>query len=99
MGVLNYKGGTPTFKFLHPFNNYKYDFVIHANDLLDNRMFIIISRNDLTVPIENHFFPLYRKLQGMKHPDLKVLITYHGHNFIDFRKHELPELISSWIKK
>ena len=81
------------------FNNYKYDFVEHAEGLLDNRILVIISRNDLTVPIENHFFPLYRKLQQVEHPDIEVLITGHDHNFSEFRKNELPNLIFDWVKK
>ena len=80
------------------FKNYKYDFIEHAEGLLDNRMLIIVSRNDLTVPIENHFFPLYRKLQKLKHPDIEILITDHDHNFGEFRKNELSELISNWVK-
>lgn len=81
------------------FNNYKYDFVENAKGLLDNRLFIIVSRNDLTVPIENHFFPLFRKLQQMEHSDIEVLITGHDHNFGEFRKNELSNLLSDWIKK
>ena len=79
------------------YNNYKYDFVINADKLIDNRLFIIVSYNDSTVPIENHFFPLYRKLQQLKHSDIEVIITDHGHNFTEFRKNELPELISNWV--
>lgn len=81
------------------YNNYRYDFIVNAEKLLDNRMLIIVSYNDHTVPIENHFFPLYRKLLELKHHDLEVMITKHDHNFIDFRKNELPALISKWIRK
>jgi len=79
------------------FNNYKYDFVAHAKKLLDNRMLIIVGSNDLTVPIEYHFFPLYRKLRELKHPDIKYIITDSGHNFTDISESEKAEIIASWI--
>jgi len=79
------------------FNNYRYDFVSHAEKLLDNRMLIIVGSNDLTVPIEYHFFPLYRKLQELKHPDIQYIITDSGHSFTDIPGSEMAEIIASWI--
>jgi len=79
-------------------NNYKYDFVAQSEKLLDNRILIIVGSNDLTTPIEDHFFPIYRKLRKSDHPDLNVLITESNHDFTDTPKSEIAEMISDWIK-
>jgi pimeloyl-ACP methyl ester carboxylesterase len=79
------------------FNNYRYDFVAHAAKLLDNRMLIVVGANDLTAPVEYHFFPLYRKLRELKHPDIQYLITDSGHNFTDIPKSKMADSIASWI--
>ena len=80
------------------FNNYKYDFVTRADKLMDKRILLVVGFNDTTAPVENHFFPLYRKLQKLNHKDLKVLITDSNHDFLDLPKSELAKIISFWIR-
>lgn len=80
------------------FNNYKYDFVAQAEKLKDKRLFIIVGMNDVTVPVETHFFPLYRKLKAMEHQDFRFKITDSNHSFRDISGAEKAELVSTWIK-
>jgi pimeloyl-ACP methyl ester carboxylesterase len=79
-------------------NNFKYDFVAQSDKLMDNRILIVVGSNDLTTPIENHFFPLYRKLQKAGHPDLNVIITESDHKFTDTPKSEIADMITDWVK-
>ena len=81
------------------FNNYKYDFVAQAEKLKDKRIYIIAGMNDLTGPIENHFFPLYRKLEAMDHQDFKYDITMSDHSFRELYDGTLSNMIAKWIKE
>lgn len=81
------------------FNNYKYDFVAQADKLKEKRIYIIVGMNDLTGPIENHFFPLYRKLKAMNHPDFEYDITMSDHSFRELYDGSLSKMIAKWIKK
>ena len=79
------------------FNNYKYDFVVQADKLKDKRIYLIVGMNDLTGPIEEHFFPLYRKLKAMNHNDFKYDITMSDHSFSELYDGRLSEMIAQWI--
>ncbi len=82
------------------FNNYKYDFVAQAERLKDKRMFFVIGMNDVVVPIENHFFPLYRRLKEMKHENFKFEITDSNHSFKNlFENGDFAEMITKWINE
>ncbi len=81
------------------FNNYKYDFVAQAERLKDKRMFFIVGMNDVTVPIEHHFFPLYRELKEMKHKGFKYTITDSDHSFQDISNSKKAEMIINWLNK
>jgi uncharacterized protein len=80
-------------------NTYKYDFVAQTEKLLDNRILFIVGLNDLSVPIENHFFPVYRELKRLGHQNFQVVLRESDHSFKDFLIEERAELISNWIKK
>ena len=79
------------------FNNYRYDFVAQAERLKNKRMYFIIGMNDVTVPIENHFFPLYRKLKRMGHENFQFEITESDHSFRDVSNAVKATMISNWI--
>jgi hypothetical protein len=55
--------------------------------------------NDLTGPIEKHFFPLYRKLKAMNHNDFKYDITMSDHSFRELYDGRLSEMIAQWINE
>lgn len=81
------------------FNNYKYDFVAQADKFKDKRIYLIVGMNDLTGPIEKHFFPLYRKLKAMNHNDFKYDITMSDHSFRELYDGRLSEMIAHWINE
>jgi len=81
------------------FNNYKYDFVAQADKLKDKRIYIIVGMNDVSLPIENHFFPLYRELKKMGHNNFKYEITESDHGFAELYDGRLSEMIAKWIKE
>ncbi len=81
------------------FNNYKYDFVAQSEKLKDKRMFFIVGMNDMTVPIEHHFFPLFRKLKKMGHEDFDFEITESDHSFREISSTEKADMIANWINK
>ncbi|MDX1407000.1 MAG: hypothetical protein R3330_02675 [Saprospiraceae bacterium] len=79
------------------FNNYKYDFVANGDLLHNKRLFIVVGMNDVTVPIEHHFFPLYRKLMDMEHEDFRYEITGSDHGFAELYDGQLSTWIAGWI--
>ena len=81
------------------FNNYKYNYVENAAKLIDKRIYIIVGMNDVTVPIEHHFMPLYRKLKEINHPDFEYEITDSDHGFQELYEKPLAQMISTWIFK
>lgn len=81
------------------FNNYKYNFVAQAEKLKDKRMYFIVGMNDITVPIETHFFPLYRELKKMNHENFKYKITESDHGFRELFDGTLSDMIAEWIKE
>ena len=78
-------------------NNYKYDFVEQADKLLGKRIFIVVGINDVTVPIEDHFFPLYRKLKEYDHKDFKYVLTESNHSFREMYDGRMSQLIVDWV--
>ena len=81
------------------FNNYKYDFVAQAEKLKNKKMFFIIGLNDITVPVEQHFFPLYRELKKMNHQSFEYQITESDHSFSELFDGQLTDMIAKWIHK
>lgn len=81
------------------FNNYKYDFVAQADKLKEKRIYIIVGMNDVTVPIENNFFPLYRELKKMNHENFKYKITESDHGFRELFDGTLSNMIAEWVKE
>ncbi len=81
------------------FNNYKYNFVAQAEKLIDKKMYFIIGINDVTVPIESHFFPLYRELKKINHENFKYNITGSDHGFRELFDGTLSDMIAEWIKE
>ncbi|MGI9551140.1 MAG: hypothetical protein ACR2MT_08065, partial [Aurantibacter sp.] len=81
------------------FNNYHYNFVAQAEKLKNKRMYFVVGTNDITVPVENHFFPLYRELKKMGHSDFKVDLTESDHGFGDLFTGRFSEMIALWINK
>ncbi len=81
------------------FNNYRYDFVAQAEKLKDKRAFFVVGMNDVTVPIEDHFFPLYRELKKMGHEDFQYRITPSDHRFTERSDGRLADMMANWIKK
>ena len=79
------------------FNNYKYDFVAQANKLENKRIYIVVGLNDITVPIEDHFFPLFRALNKMEHNNFHFEITNSDHGFQELYDGTLSGMIAKWI--
>jgi alpha/beta superfamily hydrolase len=81
------------------FNNYKYDFVAQADKLMGKRIYIIVGMNDVTGPIEKHFFPLYRELKKIGHENFDYEITESDHGFQELFDGTLSNMIAEWIQE
>jgi len=78
---------------------YAYDFVKHANKLLDDRLLFFTALDDEVCRIEHHFMPLYNELKRINHNNFEVYVEKCNHDFdCEFSK-QIPAIISNWIKK
>ena len=79
-------------------HNYKYDFVARANQLQDKQLFFYTGINDQVCPVEDHFFPLYRRLQALGHQNVHVMMEEVDHGLNGNFQSIMVEIMSRWIK-
>ncbi|MCB0727678.1 MAG: acetylxylan esterase [Ignavibacteriae bacterium] len=72
----------------------KYDIVRHAERLLHKRILMISGFNDEVCPVEDHLFPVYRRLRELEHKNLTAIIKECNHA----PPPDLEKLILKWIK-
>lgn len=70
--------------------------VKHAEKLLSKRLLVIAGYNDLICPVEDHWFPLYRELMKLDHPNLRIKINDCPHSCDP--PLPLAKIISEWIQ-
>lgn len=73
----------------------KYDIVRHAEKLLSKKILMISGIDDNICPVEDHLFPVYRRLRELEHKNLKLEINKCGHE----PPPDLHDMISGWIKE
>ncbi len=78
-------------------HNYKYDFVAQADQLQDKQLFLYTGMNDQVCPVEDHFFPLYRKLQAMNHQNIEVIMEDVDHGLNGDFESIIVEIMTRWI--
>lgn len=76
-------------------NIVKYDIVRHADKLLSKKILMISGIDDTVCPVEDHLFPLYRRLRELEHKNLKMEINKCGHE----PPPDLHGIISRWINE
>jgi pimeloyl-ACP methyl ester carboxylesterase len=78
-------------------NHAKVDFLRNAPALQDKALLIFGALDDETCPLEDHFFPLYRTLQGAKHPRLQAQVLTSGHGLDEPTALSMRQVTADWI--
>jgi predicted esterase len=76
-------------------NTKKYDIVRHAEKLLFKKILMVCGIDDNICPVEDHLFPVYRRLRELEHKNLKLEINKCGHE----PPPDLQKIIIKWIKE
>jgi hypothetical protein len=74
-----------------------YSFVPAAEGLLDKDLLFLPGQDDEVCFAEEHFFPLYRSLRALGHPDLDARILGMDQGFSGVGMESLVETAAGWI--
>ncbi len=100
-GIFGPKGpvpdGWPVFSADLVANQAKVGFPQNARALQNKAVLIFGALDDKTYPLEDHFFPLYRSLQGTKHPRLQAQVLTTGHGLDEPAALSMRQVTADWI--
>ena len=90
-------GGWPVFSADLVANQARVGFPQNARALQNKALLIFGGLDDETCPLEDHFFPLYRTLQGAKHSRLQAQVLTTGHGLDGQSALSMRQVTAEWI--
>lgn len=91
------EGGGPVFINDLVENSKSFDFVHLAAGLHDKKLLFLGGLDDSVCYVEDHLFPLYRRLQALDHPALEAHVLNMDHGFRGVGIDSLMQFTTNWI--
>lgn len=78
-------------------NSNVFSFVPRAESLVNKKLLFLAGVDDEVAYVEDHFFPLYRRLRVLEHPALEAHVLGMDHGFGGVGLDSLMQITADWI--